>query len=177
MPEDTPVKKDRWFSVKNIVTGVLSLGLGTAGTFGLVNYDKIQNTITRAQAREVAMQAAAYSAETAATEAIKLIKSDVTLVEKAKAVTKATSIAVQSVKDRIDIVVSGVVDDAKDSGLTKENLTGAVSEVKAGIADAKEKVTETVTTVKSAVTKTADKNTASTPAASTPDTTPTATTK
>jgi len=152
MSEDTSSKvKAGWFGLKSICTGVLGTLLATGITLGVVDVGKIQDTISKAQARQVAVAAAAYSAEQAATSVLQIVKSDVTLAEKAKAITTSVNSAVANTKLAADTIISGAISDAKESGVTKENLEAVGEGVAAGTTAVKDNIVATVDTVKSDV--------------------------
>lgn len=135
-------KKSGWFSIKGICTGVVCAVIGAGASIGIVDLTKVQDTITAAQARQIVVAAAVYSAETAAGQAISAVKSDVSLAEKAKVVTAAAKTAVENAKAAADTIISGAITDATAGGLTKENVEGAKEAVKDAATTVKEKTAE-----------------------------------
>lgn len=142
-------KKSGWFSVKGIVTGVVCAAIGAGASIGIIDLNKVQDTITAAQARQIVVAAAAYSAESAAGQAIVAIKSDISLSEKAKVVTAAAKTAIENAKVAADTIINGALSDAKEGGLTKENIEGAKEAAKDAANTVKAKASE----VKEAVAK------------------------
>ena len=141
-------KKSGWFSIKGIVTGVVCAAIGAGASIGIIDLNKVQDTITAAQARQIVVAAAAYSAES-----IGAVKSDVSLAEKAKVVTAAAKTAVENAKIAADTIISGALSDAKEGGLTKENVEGAKEAVKEAATTVKEKAEEVKAEVKKATDK------------------------
>lgn len=149
--EETKEKvKNSWFSLKNLCTGIVCAAVSAGVSIGLVDTQKLQETITAAQARQVAIAAAAYSAEQAATSVLTIVKSDVSLAEKASAITTSVASAVASTKNAADSIIAGVTSDAASAGLTQENVT-AVGE---GAAAVKDTITNAADTAKAKVTGT-----------------------
>jgi len=125
-------------SWKTIVTGVVCAVVGGGVMVG-ADVAKIQDTITKAQARQVAIAAASYSAE----QVISKIATISTAESKAKAV-----------KEAIDATTAAVPDMIAAATTVKE----AVAEAKENIAKAKEEAVSTTadTTAKTDTAKAAE---------------------
>lgn len=125
---------------KYIVTGVTCAAVGVGVTIG-ADVAKVQETITKAQARNVALAAAAYSAEQVLTK-VTVVGTSENKATAVKEVLNEVSKAMPTFMEAANTVKEATVEVKAEAQKVKEEVTAVKEEAKK-----EEKKTETVPTV------------------------------